>query len=133
MMKKILLLSTMSVLTILSSCEKDTLKDDKKIEGKWTLKSTVVSGREISTGNGSYLKFDGCSDVCSGEDYESTQNTKGLFTYEMSTDEKTLIIDDIMDEGGNWNGTWNVDEFTTTSLKLSRNTIFGNFSFKFTK
>ena len=133
-MKTKILLSILITLGImLSSCTKeDTLKDEKTLKGKWVIKTSIILGMEFS-GNGDYLKFNECSDVCSGEDYESTNKTTGLFTYEMSTDEKTLIIDDIMDEGGNWDGTWNVDEFTYTSLKISKNTFLGKATFIFNK
>lgn len=134
MKRKFLFTVIMGLSVLLSSCEKEPIEEklEKTITGKWIVKSGIAFGTNIP-GDGSYLKFNECSDVCSGEDYEATNQTSGLIIYELSQDEKTLNIEDIMDEGGNWNGKWNVISFTNTYLEISMNTLFGPVTFKLNK
>jgi hypothetical protein len=121
----------LSLLVGLYSCTKDPI-EEKTITGKWKSKSSYVDGLKV-LGDGSYLKFNECSDFCSGEDYEATNQTSGIFIYELSSDQKTIIIDDIMDEGGSWNGTWDVVKLTHNYLEISSNSFLGKITFTFTK
>lgn len=121
----------LSLLVGFYSCTKDPIVE-KTITGKWKSKTSYIGDVELP-GDGSYIKFNECSDFCSGEDYEATNQTSGIFIYELSSDQKTIIIDDIMDEGGSWNGTWEVVKLTHNYLEISTNSFFVKVRFKFIK
>ena len=103
-MKKIILgvgLLTASAL-FFNSCKKDKEEEEKTIQGKWNVDKSVVLGQTI-LGTGSYLKFGTCNDTaCIGEDYSSTDDTKGAFTYTLNSEQTQLVIDDESIDGGDW-------------------------------
>ena len=122
-MKKHLLLGAVVALG-LASCE----VEEPSLEGKWMVDSQTVFGLTVE-GGGSYLQFDGCSSECTGVDYDAGDRDSGTFTYEMNEDKTSLKIVDESNEGGNWNGTWEVLTFTDSELSLTANSIFGPVSF----
>ncbi len=124
-MKKLFLFGAVIALG-LTSCEKEeeTQEPVKTLEGTWTIESSLIFGMTIP-GDGSYLKFNGCDTECTGEDYMESDKTTGAFTYELSDDEKTLIINDEDEAGGSYDGTWTVVKYTDSELDLSIETFFG--------
>lgn len=130
-MKKVILFGLMSALAF-TSCETEEDQQEKTIEGKWILESSVVLGASIP-GDGSYLKFNGCSSECTGEDYKASNESKGLFTYELSDNESTLVIEDNESGGGSWNGTWQIIKFTDSELDIKMNSLFGDLIFEMKK
>ena len=133
-MKKIILglgLLTVSSL-FLNSCEK-VKEEEKTIQGKWNVDKSVVLGQTI-LGTGSYLKFGTCNDTaCIGEDYSSTDDTKGAFTYTLNSEQTQLVIIDETSDGGAWGGTWTITKFTEDKLTLKTTTFLGEVSFELSK
>jgi hypothetical protein len=133
-MKKIILglgLLTVSSL-FLNSCEK-VKEEEKTIQGKWNVDKSVVLGQTI-LGTGSYLKFGTCNDTtCIGEDYSSTNSTKGAFTYSLNSEQTQLVIIDETSDGGAWGGTWTITKFTEDKLTLKTTTFLGEVSFELSK
>ena len=115
-----------------NSCEK-VEEEEKTIQGKWNVDKSVVLGQTI-LGTGSYLKFGTCNDTtCIGEDYSSTNSTKGAFTYSLNSEQTQLVIVDESSDGGAWGGTWNVTKFTEDKLILKTTTFLGEVSFELSK
>lgn len=136
MMKKIILgvgLLTASAL-FFNSCKKDKEEEEKTIQGKWNVDKSVVLGQTI-LGTGSYLKFGTCNDTaCIGEDYSSTDDTKGAFTYTLNSEQTQLVIVDESSDGGSWGGTWTITKFTEDKLTLKTTNLFlGEVSFELSK
>ena len=134
-MKKIILgigLLTASSL-FFNSCEK-VEEEEKTIQGKWNVDKSVVLGQTI-LGTGSYLKFGTCNDTtCIGEDYSSTNSTKGAFTYSLNSEQTQLVIVDESSDGGSWGGTWTITKFTEDKLILKTTNLFsGEVSFELSK
>ena len=139
-MNRILHLLPILALSILlvTSCEKADPEPEpptpaEALVGKWIINSVEVLG-QVAPGNGSYLVFNACTDTeCTGTDYDASDNFTGPFTYELSSNALTIVISDSTDDGGNYNGTWDVLELTETDFRVTGNTILGSLKMEMTK
>ncbi len=115
--------------------EEPTLTNYEKIEGTWLIESQSLFGSDFP-GDGSSLQFNFCGidTPCDGVDYMASDQTTGSFSFEISEDGSTIIIQDDAEDGGNYNGEWTIDEFTSSSLVISIDTgLFGITTIRFTK
>lgn len=119
------LLATVMLLTSACKKEDEPLAPADALVGKWVIESTFFLG-QIIPGDGSYLVFKACSGTtCTGEDYLASDSTSGTFTYDLSADASTMTIVDLTDDGGNYDGLFNVTELTETDFKINGDTPFG--------
>ncbi|MFK7796635.1 MAG: hypothetical protein AB8E82_04215 [Aureispira sp.] len=96
-----------------------------KAEGTWRITSTEFLTSTIP-GDGSTLTFDNCSSPpCAGQDYKASDATTGAFTYEFDEVENLLIINDPSQDGGNYNDTFDILNFTATNLRITSGSLFG--------
>lgn len=121
----------LALIAFFTSCSKDeevTPGDPaEQIVGTWAINSSKLLGVTIP-GGGATLTFNTCGvDVCSGSDYENFDKTTGEFTYTLSTDGKTLTIVDGDQNGGAYNGAWDVTSMTNSSLEITSSSILGDF------
>ena len=122
------------LLVVISSCKKDEGEPAEMIVGKWTVSSTEILGTNVP-GDGSYLIFNACSGgTCTGVDYMASDTTTGSFTYVLNGEGTVLAITDTMDEGGNYNFSFDVLELSDNDMRLSAETgIFGTMKMVLTK
>lgn len=119
------LVTLISVLAF-SSCDLEEVNPEPSLEGKWTIVSTEILGAEVA-GGGSYLQFDACDNgTCTGSDHKASDNTTGTFTYELSDDRTELVIVDNSSDGGNYNYTWDIIDFTDNRLSMVADTFLGS-------
>ncbi|MFH2094495.1 MAG: hypothetical protein ABIJ16_02250 [Bacteroidota bacterium] len=86
------------------------------IEGKWIIARVYLLNNTSDDGK-SYLEFTGCdTPPCPGIDYNSNENTTGIFTWELQ--DKTIIIADTMSEGGGYNNSWKIDYLGSKKMRL---------------
>ena len=117
-MKKIFFtLSLIFAFAILTqSCQKDPVYTND-IQGKWMINSVDLGGI-MSPGNGSYLIFMGGESNCKGSDFDATTQTHGSFSYEFNADGTILTIHDADDGGGNYNGSYQVNQSNDNQLSI---------------
>lgn len=119
----LLLLGTM----LMNACENtngiQTSYD--KVEGTWRITSTEFL-TSIIPGDGSTLTFYNCAmPPCTGQDYKASDTTTGTFTYEFDEVENLLIINDLVQSGGNYNDTFDILNFTENNLRITSSSLFG--------
>lgn len=124
---------TISFLIVLSGCKKEEeLTPQEMLEGKW-----MITSREIlaitTPGDGSYLVFNSCSSSCTGTDYSASDASTGTFTYTIDDDATQIVISDTINEGGNYNSTWDILELTESSFRMTTTTLFGNLKIEMSK
>lgn len=119
-------------LFIFSSCSEEeparSVTEYEQIEGTWRIESQRLLDNEFP-GDGSTLTFNFCGieTACDGIDYQASEETSGTFSFSFNADKSAIIFeDDDSEAGGNYNGEWAIEEFTSTSLTLSADTgLFG--------
>jgi hypothetical protein len=126
-MKYLSLISLLLGAILMNACENvegvQTVYD--QAEGKWTITSTEFLTSTI-LGDGSTLTFDNCSTPpCTGQDYKASDNTTGTFTYQFDAIENLLIINDPSSDGGNYNDTFDILNFTETNLRITSGSLLG--------
>lgn len=108
--------------------EDPTLSEYERIEGTWIIESQSLLGADVP-GDGSTLTFNFCGmdTPCDGVDYLASDETSGTFSFQFNTDKSGIIFEDNdSDAGGNYNGEWTIDEFSSDRLVISVDTgIFG--------
>lgn len=106
-----------SLMVLVTSCGKEAIPTNE-IQGKWIIES-IHYGGVILPGDGSFLIFMGGKTDCRGTSYAIESQTIGSFFYDFSQDQKTLMITDNDEDGGNFNNNFNVENFTDTDLRIS--------------
>lgn len=129
------LFALIAVLMLMTSaCNKtEDLTPADALTGKWIIQSSEILGVAVP-GDGSYLVFNACTDTdCTGEDFEASNGTSGAFTFELSTDATTIAISDSTNDGGNYDGSWDILELTETDFRIVGNTLFGSLKMEMIK
>ena len=127
------LLKTFALLLVISSLfscevteEEEEVQPNKTLTGKWVITNTNLLGTDIPE-DGSYLSFSECSNSnCSGVDYKASDNSSSTFTYTKNAEISIVIDDSNTSKGGNYNGIWAIQSFSTNKLVLKKTTLFGN-------
>ena len=70
---------------------------------------------------------------CEGTDFEAIDDTTGSFTYTLNAEGTSITIVDTSLDGGAYNGTWQVTDFTNSSMTLTGSTILGDVAFNLSK
>lgn len=133
-MKLSIKFAVLGLITIMAvGCNKDeNLTPSQMLEGQWTMTSQTLLS-VTSAGDGSYLRFDACSNSCSGVDYKASNMSSGNFNYVLNADATLLTIVDTTSNGGNWDGTWDILDLTETTLRITGSTPFGNLTVQYSK
>lgn len=131
-MKYLKLCLLLAILISFSSCSDDEeaplMEPSERIVGTWTVNSVVLFGITAPDG-GSTLAFEQCgADECSGTSYDSADEVSGDFTYVLNADGTSVTIDA---DGGlsEFEGEWQISDFTNNSLKLTQSSILGEIGF----
>jgi len=137
-MKVLKTLTLLLMTSFMFSCEKtedEVAPDasDKTLVGLWIISNTNFSGSDIP-GDDSYLSFSDCdSSSCSGVDYKASNETSSTFTYTLNGEVSIDIVDNDTSKGGNYNGVWDIQEYTISKLVLKKATMFGDMIITFEK
>ena len=131
------IMSIMILIPMFFGCDttsEEPVEVNERIQGTWTISSMNMFGVDIP-GDGSTLTFNGCDATCTGQDYEATGETTGTFTYEFIENNTQLkITDNDPDNGGSYNGTWDILDFTSSKLRLTIDTgLLGNIQMEMNK
>ncbi|NQY11502.1 MAG: hypothetical protein HRT71_18545 [Flavobacteriales bacterium] len=121
--------------TLLIGCAKEqlpSLTPTEMLVGKWEITSTVLFDAHVS-GDGSFLQFESCNTTCDGIDFNGASNTAGNFTYVLSDDATSLVIDDKSNDGLTIGYTWEVTELSNSNLSIKTSTMFGDYKIYLTK
>lgn len=119
---------------LMASCEEEEIvsSPEELIQGKWIIQSLELLGQEQS-GDGSYLLFEACQQVCKGEDYDASDSTSGNFTYTLNEEGTILSIDDTSSAGGNYDAEWDVLDLNENQLRIVGNTFLGSLKIEMTR
>ena len=113
---KCILLATILVASCSSDDDTPTVPEDA-IQGTWMITSSVLLGATVP-GDGSSLTFNACDTTCSGADYLASDQTTGSFTYSFNDDFTQLTIVDASEDGGSYDGTWEILELKSSTLRI---------------
>lgn len=122
-------------LLFLASCSKDEAENgipEEMIVGTWVVTSAEIFGETVP-GDGSTLTFNSCDTTCTGSDYLASDQTTGSITYSFDEDFSTITIVDNSEDGGNYNGTWDILELSNSNLRLITETFLGTFEMELNK
>lgn len=136
-MKYLKLSLLLAILIGFSSCSDDDetplMEPAERIVGTWTINSTVALGITVPDGS-STLTFHQCGDSnCEGADFEAIDDTSGTFTYTLNAEGSAVTIIDTSLDGGAYNGTWQITDFTNSTMTLTGSTILGDVVFNMSK
>lgn len=108
-------------IAILSSgCGKEEARaPEESLVGRWEFKSVELKAGS-GPGDGSYLEFGPCSSgVCTGTDYLASNKTTSTFTWRLEADGRKLTIEDPSPDGGYYNNTWEILDFSEASFRMT--------------
>lgn len=132
MKNKTLIRYTLCILNagiIFIGCKKETseseLTPQQKLVGTWKIDKTSLGSASAS--NTGTITFNDCStDSCTGSGYQASDNTTGGFIWKLVNNNTQIAFRDTSpNDGGYWNGTYDIVTLTKTNLTFQVNTILG--------